>query len=368
MDQRPRQVETVVINRRFWDGRRVFITGHTGFKGGWMTLLLASLGAKLSGFALAPESDRGVFNAARLAGDDLDHRIGDIRDFARLKEAVSEARPDVVIHMAAQSLVRLSYREPVETYATNVMGTVHLLEAAREVPGIEAVLIVTSDKCYENVGRDWSFRENDPLGGHDPYSSSKGCAELVTSAYRRSFFNAEDSPRVASARAGNVIGGGDWALDRLVPDAIRAFSAGEPLIIRNPAAVRPWQHVLDPLLGYLKLAEHLVQGGMPFAEAWNFGPSAASEVPVEMVAGGLQRRWGNAARWDHEAGHHPHEAAYLRLDCAKAQGRLSWRPLIGLDQALDLTVDWYKEQLQGADMRAISLRQIELVLRPFCGI
>jgi CDP-glucose 4,6-dehydratase len=360
-------MENVVINRSFWDGRRVFMTGHTGFKGGWMTLLLSSLGAKVVGLALPPDSNNGVFNAARMAGD-LNHQIGDIRDFARLKNAVSEARPDVVIHMAAQSLVRLSYQEPVDTYATNVMGTVHLLEAVRGLSSIQAVVIVTSDKCYENVEWDRGYRENDHLGGHDPYSNSKGCAELVTSAYRRSFFNAEDSAWVASARAGNVIGGGDWALDRLVPDAIRAFSIGEPLIIRNPAAIRPWQHVLDPLLGYLLLAEHLVKGGIPFAGAWNFGPSTESEVPVEIVVNGLVRRWGNTARWEHKGGHYPHEAAYLKLDCSKARGRLSWRPLIGLDQALDLTVDWYKEQLRGSDMRAVSLRHIDLVLRPFSGI
>jgi CDP-glucose 4,6-dehydratase len=361
-------MENVVIDRSFWDGRRVFMTGHTGFKGGWMTLLLSSLGAKLFGLALPPDSDKGVFNAARMPGDDLDHQIGDIRDIARLKNAVGDARPDVVIHMAAQSLVRFSYDNPVDTYATNVMGTVHLLEAVRGLSTVQAVVVVTSDKCYENVEWDRGCREDDHLGGYDPYSNSKGCAELVTSAYRRSFFDAEDSARVASVRAGNVIGGGDWALDRLVPDAIRAFSVGERLVLRNPAAVRPWQHVLDPLLGYLLLAEHLVNGGIPFAGAWNFGPSTESEVPVERVVNGLMRRWGTTAQWEHKGGRHPHEAAYLKLDCAKARSRLSWRPLIGLDQALDLTVDWYKEQLQGADMRAVSLRQIDLVLGPFSGI
>jgi CDP-glucose 4,6-dehydratase len=354
-------MEGLVIDSGFWGGRRVFVTGHTGFKGAWLCLLLKSLGAKVSGFAHAPESERGVFCVAGVA-DDIQHRIGDIREFSGLRDALRDANPDVVIHMAAQALVRPSYADPVETYATNVMGTVHLLEAARQVPHLQAVVVVTSDKCYENVGSAEGYRETDHLGGHDPYSSSKGCAEIVASAYRRSFFHEKAAARVASVRAGNVIGGGDWAQDRLVPDAMRAFSGDHTLLIRNPGALRPWQYVLDPVLGYLLLAERLVRDGAAFAEAWNFGPAAASEVAVERVVRGLVDRWGGSARWEAGAGRHPHEAAYLRLDCSKATERLAWRPLIGLEPALELTVDWYKAQQRGADMREFTLHQIQTIL------
>lgn len=350
-----------MIDQAFWKGRRVFLTGHTGFKGAWMVLLLRSLGAEVSGFALPSDSKQGLFETAGIVND-LDHRIGDIRDLGAVQAAITEARPSLVIHMAAQSLVRTSYDEPIETYATNVMGTVHVLDVVRRTPGIEAVVVVTSDKCYENPGLARSFRESDAMGGHDPYSSSKGCTELVTAAYRDSFFRGPASVQVASARAGNVIGGGDWARDRLVPDMMRAFMANETVRIRYPAAIRPWQHVLDPLLGYLTLAQHLIQGVGDFAEGWNFGPGTESEVPVSTLLEQLARHWGPGVRWQLDQGEHPHEAAYLKLDCSKAQMRLGWRPLIGLDLALQMTCDWYRAMVDGRNMRDLSMRQIAGVM------
>jgi len=354
-------MENMVIDRDFWNGRRVFLTGHTGFKGAWAALVLRSLGAKVSGYALAPEHDNGIFVAAGVA-QDLSHEIGDVRDFLSLSDSIATARPEIVLHMAAQALVRRSYAQPVETFATNVMGTVHVLEAVRQVDSIRAVVVVTSDKCYENTGQRPGYVETDRVGGADPYSNSKGCAELVTESYRRSFLSAKAAPAIASARAGNVIGGGDWAQDRLVPDAVRAFGAGKPLRLRNPHAVRPWQHVLDPVLGYLRLAQLLFTRGQDFAEGWNFGPSAASEVSVGTVVDRLKRLWGDGARWEQDGGEHPHEAAYLRLDCAKARGRLGWQPALALDDGLSLSVEWYKQSSRSADMRAISLAQIDGVL------
>jgi CDP-glucose 4,6-dehydratase len=361
MAKRQCEVESLVIDQAFWKRRRVFLTGHTGFKGSWMVLLLRSLGAEVTGFALPPHSKQGLFEIAGVA-DDVDHRIGDIRDLGALQAAVTEARASLVIHMAAQSLVRTSYDEPIETYATNVMGTVHVLDVVRRTPGIEAVVIVTSDKCYENAGLERSFRESDAMGGHDPYSSSKGCAELVTAAYRDSFFQAPASVRVASVRAGNVIGGGDWARDRLVPDMMRAFMADETVRIRYPTAIRPWQHVLDPLLGYLTLVQHLVEGTDDFAEGWNFGPGAESEVPVSTLVKQLAQYWGPGARWQFDQGVHPHEAAYLKLDCSKARTKIGWRPLVGFDVGLQMTCDWYRALAEGNDMRDLSMRQIASVM------
>jgi len=364
MVDRQGAVEDVVIEPDFWRGRRVFLTGHTGFKGGWTALVLRSLGAEVTGFALAPEQPDGIFSAAHVV-EDVEHKIGDIRDARTLDAAISEAQPEIVIHMAAQSLVRASYLEPVATYATNVMGTVHVLEAARHSPSMRAVVVVTSDKCYENLGHGRPYKEGEPLGGHDPYSNSKACAELVTDAYRRSFFTKAATGNVlavASARAGNVIGGGDWAHDRLVPDAMRAFRARQPLRIRNPGHIRPWQHVLDPVLGYLLLAEHLVRRGAETQGAWNFGPSAASEVPVSVIVENLVRLWGGDARWERDGGEHPYEAPALKLDAAKASEQLKWRPVLGLQDALSATMTWYRAQHEGRDMRKVTLEQIEGVM------
>lgn len=348
-----------MINPTFWKDRRVFLTGHTGFKGSWMSLLLSIMHAEIYGYALSPEHDDGLFVSAKLA-DDTHHEIGDICDLGSISKSLERAKPQVVIHMAAQSLVRLSYDEPVSTYQTNVMGTVNLLEAVRRTPGVEAVIIVTSDKCYENNGWVWGYRELDRLGGYDPYSNSKACAELVTDAYRRSFFGGSDNPRIATVRAGNVVGGGDWARDRLVPDAMRAFRSGQSLNIRNPLAIRPWQHVLDPLIGYLHLAERLsTTNDDNLADGWNFGPSNSDNVSVEHIANKLVKLWGGEASWNRDPAEHPHEARSLKLDCSKANTNLGWRPVIDLNDALQLVVDWYKAQMSRQDMREITTHQIQ---------
>ena len=347
----------MVIDRSFWRGRRVFLTGHTGFKGAWLSLMLRELGAEVSGYALAPENDQSLFSLAGIERD-LHHTLGDVRDLGALRQAMQKARPEIVLHMAAQSLVRPSYEDPVTTYSTNVMGTVNLLEAVRQTPSVSATVIVTSDKCYENSGLNQAFREIDRLGGDDPYSNSKGCAELVTAAYRKSYFPAGGFRHVASARAGNVIGGGDWAVDRLVPDAIRAFLAGNTLSIRSPDAIRPWQHVIDPLMGYMALAQQLTSRGAAVAEGWNFGPGAESDLPVRNIVDGLVQRWGGDARWSIDRAQHPHEAAYLRLDCVKAHVGLGWTPSLSISQALDLTVEWYRVYEKRGDVRAASVSQI----------
>jgi CDP-glucose 4,6-dehydratase len=344
---------------RFWAGRSVLVTGHTGFKGAWLSLWLARLGARVTGFALAPETEPSLFALAGV-GDRVASRIGDVRDLAALSACVAEARPEVVLHLAAQALVRPSYADPVGTYAANVMGTVHLLEAVRACPEVAAVVIVTSDKAYENREWHWPYREDEAMGGRDPYSNSKGCAELVTSAYRASFFGEGGHPaHIASARAGNVIGGGDWSADRLVPDAVRAFGRGEAVEIRAPGAVRPWQHVLEPLSGYLRLAELLAgPEGAAFAEAWNFGPADADCRPVAEVVAGLARGWGGDASWRLSPGPHPHEATFLKVDASKARARLGWDRRLGLAQALAWTGAWYRAQAEGADAAALTLDQI----------
>lgn len=349
-----------MIDPAFWRGKKVFLTGHTGFKGAWASLVLRRLGAIVYGYALPPTHQSALFVTARLA-DEVMHRESDIRDLSTLRTAIAEAEPDIVIHMAAQALVRPSYEEPVDTFATNVMGTVHVLEAARQLRKVRVILNVTSDKCYENNGAGIAFSEGDRLGGADPYSNSKACAELVTHSYRHSFFNTPGSVRVATARAGNVFGGGDWARDRLVPDAMQAFLDGRALRIRNPNSVRPWQHALDPVLGYLTLVERLA-GDDRFIGGWNFGPDAASEVPVGTVVECLIDLWGDGARWTAEAGPQPHEAAYLRLDCAKARSELGWAPRLDLAQGLRLTVDWYKALREGRDLRKVSLDQLDEVV------
>jgi len=349
------------MNSEFWAGKRVFLTGHTGFKGSWLSLWLQSLGAELTGFSLAPPTQPSLFEMARI-GDGMHSIIGDIRDLAGLREAMVEAKPEIVIHMAAQPLVRYSYENPVETYATNVMGTVHLFEAVRATPSVKAVVNITTDKCYENREWAWGYRENEPMGGYDPYSNSKGCAELVTSAYRSSYFNPLDYSKhgvaLASVRAGNVIGGGDWAQDRLIPDIISAFSEGRPVVIRSPHAIRPWQHVLEPLRGYLMLAERLYSDGVAYAEGWNFGPNEADVKSVEWIVGTLAEQWGNDANWTLDQSTHPHEATYLKLDISKARSRLGWQPALALSQSLQMIVDWYRDYKNKADMRYAVLEQI----------
>lgn len=346
-----------MIQRGFWAGKRVLLTGHTGFKGSWLALWLSAMGARVAGYALAPSTRPSLWQFIEHSG--IASTIADVRDQRALLDACADFRPEIVLHLAAQALVRASYADPVGTYATNVMGTVHLLEAVRRTPGVRAVVVVTSDKCYENREWVWGYRESEPMGGRDPYSNSKGCAELVTAAYRASFFDHLGGVAVASARAGNVIGGGDWAADRIVPDMIRAATAGEPVRIRNPNAVRPWQHVLEPLSGYLQLAERLYGASAEHAEGWNFGPTDDDAVPVATIVSTVARLWGPSMTWSADAGPHPHEAHYLKLDSSKARSRLGWRPRLGLVSALEWTVEWYKNHSKGDDAVALTLAQIE---------
>lgn len=345
------------MNREFWCGKKVFLTGHTGFKGGWLALWLADMGAEVHGYALNPPTSPALFHVAVVAGRMGSSVIADIRDGERLAQAVREAAPDVVFHLAAQPLVRHSYKAPVETYAVNVMGTVNLLEAVRQCPGIKAVVNVTTDKCYENREWVWAYREHEAMGGHDPYSSSKACSELVTASYRNSFL-AQQQVQIATARAGNVIGGGDWAEDRLLPDFLRALDAGRELVIRSPAATRPWQHVLEPLSGYLKLAEQLVLQGSDVAEAWNFGPNELDARPVRWIVDSLCSRIPGAA-WRCDKAPQLHEAGSLKLDSAKAKAILGWAPRWNLAKALEMTVDWHQAWKRGEDMAAVSLAQIQ---------
>ena len=346
------------LDHAFWDQRRVFLTGHTGFKGGWLSLWLQRLGADLTGYALAPPTDPSMFETARV-DEGMRSYHGDVRDLQQLVDRIAEHRPEIVIHMAAQALVRHSYQEPVTTYETNVMGTVNVLEAVRKTPAVKAVLIVTSDKCYENREWLWGYRESEALGGHDPYSSSKACAEIVSAAYRNSFFSSPGATAVASARAGNVIGGGDWAPDRLVPDIMRCCLQDQAPLIRNPGSVRPWQHVLEPLSGYLTLVERLYASGSTFAEAWNFGPHPEACREVGWVVDYLTRRWNGAAGWSADRTAHPHEANLLKLDPAKAIARLGWKPHLDLETALDWTCDWYRNAADPDRARAITFEQID---------
>ena len=345
------------VDPAFWQDRRVLITGHTGFKGSWLTLWLQSLGARVTGISRDVPTTPSLFESARV-GEGIDDVRIDIRDFEALRQAVAAAQPEIVIHMAAQSLVRLSFEAPRETYETNVMGTVNLLEAVRASDGVRAVVNVTSDKCYDNREWDWGYREDEPMGGHDPYSNSKGCAELVTDALRRSFFSRPDSARIASARAGNVIGGGDWAVDRLVPDIMRGVLDGEPIRIRNPHSIRPWQHVLNPLSGYLVLAEALA-GSADVARGWNFGPAEEDARPVSWIVERIDERWDGDLSWSTDDGPHPHEARYLKLDSSRARAHLSWRPAWNLEQGLDAVVAWYRALRDAEDLRAVTVGQIE---------
>jgi CDP-glucose 4,6-dehydratase len=353
----PRALEDLAVTPEFWRGRRVFVTGHTGFKGGWLSLWLQSLGAEVHGYALAPPTKPSIFEVARVGEGMASSTIADIRDAEAFAGAMQAARPEIVFHLAAQPLVRHSYAAPVETYATNVMGTVHLLEAIRATPGVRAVVNITTDKCYENREWVWGYREDEAMGGHDPYSSSKACAELVTSAYRRSFLAAA-GVALASARAGNVIGGGDWAADRLVPDILRAFEQARPVSIRNPGSIRPWQHVIEPLCGYLTLAERLRRDGAAHAEGWNFGPKDDDARPVQWIVGRLAGIWGEGAGWTADDGPHPHEAHYLKLDISKARTKLGWQPRWDLGEALVRVVEWHRAWRGGADMKATTLQQL----------
>lgn len=355
-------MEGLDLRPDFWRGKRVFLTGHTGFKGGWMSLWLQNLGAKLTGFALPAPTSPSLFEEAHV-GSGMRSIIGDIRDLAALQKAFQSDQPEIVIHMAAQPLVRYSYQNPVETYSTNVMGTVNVLEAVRTTLGVKAVVNITTDKCYENREWAWGYRENEPMGGYDPYSNSKGCAELVSSAYRSSFFNADNYLRhgvaLATARAGNVIGGGDWAQDRLVPDILAAFEQGKQADIRNPNAIRPWQHVLEPLRGYLTLAEHLFDDGSSFAEGWNFGPNEEDAKSVGWIVQQMAEMWGGKASWHIDTEEYPHEASYLKLDISKARSRLGWHPALRLNHALQRTIDWAQQRRAGANMHETTLAQIQ---------
>jgi CDP-glucose 4,6-dehydratase len=344
------------IDRTFWKERRVLVTGHTGFKGSWLCLWLQQLGARVTGYALAPDADGSLFADADV-GRSMDSVIGDVRDFDELCRTVERARPDVVFHLAAQPLVRVSYEQPVETFAVNVMGTVHVLEALRRKAGVRAVVAVTTDKVYQNIELLRGYSEDDRLGGYDPYAASKACAELAVSSYRRSFSGC--SP-VATARAGNVIGGGDRACDRLLPDVLGAFAVGRKPLIRSPQAVRPWQHAMDPLCGYLMLAQKLAQDPEAYSSAWNFGPDEASHVTVRQLLEMLVALWDGPADWECAGGTHPHETSCLRLDSSRARAKLGWHPVWTLSTAVELTVTWWKVEQAGADLRAETLRQIRL--------
>jgi CDP-glucose 4,6-dehydratase len=350
-----------MLNKKFWKGRKVFVTGHTGFKGSWLSLWLESLGADATGFALDPPTDPSLFAQANIAKSIRSLR-GDIRDYDGLKAAIAEYKPEVILHMAAQSVVRRGYEDPIDTYSSNVMGTVNLLEAVRQLHQPCAIVNVTSDKCYDNREWIWGYRENEPMGGRDPYSNSKGCAELVTTAYRESFFPPKEigghGVALGSARAGNAIGGGDWTCNQLIPDIMRAFLAEKPCLIRNPLAYRPWQFLLEPLRGYLLLAEKLTEDGATFSEGWNFGPRDDDAKPVGWISDQLVKLWGEKASWEKDPGTHQHEAHALKLDASKAKNLLGWHPVLPLDEALGWIVEWYRAFKRNQDLLAVTRSQI----------
>jgi CDP-glucose 4,6-dehydratase len=345
-----------MIDSDFWQGKRVFLTGHTGFKGSWLSLWLVSLGATVKGYALNPPTIPSLYNEAKI-NTVIDSQIADIRDQETLYKSMVDFNPDILIHMAAQPLVKYSYKEPIETYEVNVIGTAKVLEVARSCVKLKAIVNITTDKCYENKEIDKSYKEDDPMGGYDPYSSSKGCAELVTSSYRRSFLQ-EQGVFLASARAGNVIGGGDWAENRLIPDILRSFEKGESVIIRNPKATRPWQHVLEPLSGYLVLAQRLYCSQEEYAESWNFGPNEEDVKPVEWILNKMISKWPNSS-WKMDKCQHPHEASFLKLNILKAESKLKWKPTWTLNQALEEVINWHRLWLDGEDMRFICLNEIK---------
>lgn len=351
------EIKSATVSRKFWKSKKVFLTGHTGFKGSWMSIWLQSMGAIVKGYSLDPVTTPSLYYEA-CVGENMESEIGDIRNLAQISNSIKDFNPDVLIHMAAQPLVRESYVDPVLTYTTNVIGTVNVLEAARNCNKLKAIISVTTDKCYENKEWNKGYKETDPMGGYDPYSSSKGCAELVTSAYRRSFFSTQNSASLASARAGNVIGGGDWSNDRLLPDILKAFENSEPVIIRNPSSTRPWQHVLEPISGYLVLAEMLYEFGDDYAEAWNFGPKDESCKPVSWVLDKMVNLWGESASWKLDKNDNPHEAGLLKLNCSKALKRLKWKSVLDLEDALKLTINWHQNFLNGNDLVDECLNQI----------
>jgi CDP-glucose 4,6-dehydratase len=350
-----------VIDKNFWKDKKVFLTGHTGFKGSWLSLWLQVMEADVLGYALEPPTEPSLFNTANVE-EGMKSVIGDIRDYDLLYKTISDFKPEIVIHMAAQPLVRLSYDMPVETYDTNVMGTVKLLDCIRKIGGIKAIVNVTSDKCYENKEWPWGYREDEPKGGYDPYSNSKGCAELVADAFRKSYFNPKDYDKhgcgLASVRAGNVIGGGDWALDRLIPDMLSAFEIKKAVNIRSPHAIRPWQHVLEPLSGYLLTAQNIYEHGSDYAEGWNFGPADDDAKPVQWIVDKLVDVWGEGAKWTLDKEPQPHEAHYLKLDCSKAKMRMQWQPIWSLETTLNKIVVWHKAWLAGEDMKKHTLNEI----------
>jgi len=343
-----------MVEQSFWQGKRVFITGHTGFKGSWLSLWLYSLGAQVKGYALLPPTSPSLFDEAKV--DSLiDSQIGDIRDQNILHESMIKFNPDILIHMAAQPLVRYSYDAPIETYEVNVIGTAKVLEVARSCLNLKAIVNITTDKCYENDGRSEGYKEDDPMGGHDPYSSSKGCAELVTSAYRRSFLQ-DKSIGLASVRAGNVIGGGDWADDRLIPDILRSFEKNESVVIRNPKATRPWQHVLEPLSGYLVLAQKMYYDQNKYAEGWNFGPNETDVKPVGWILDKMIAKWPNSS-WELDSSTNPHEADFLQLDISKAESKLGWKPIWDLSHTLEKIINWQQAWINKKDMQAVCLSE-----------
>lgn len=350
-----------MINKNFWNGKKVLVTGHTGFKGSWISLWLTYMGARVTGYALNPPTNPNLFELCKI-NELVDSVIGDVRDLDTLTKTVVEAKPEIVIHMAAQPLVRESYKNPVLTYGSNVMGTVNVLEAVRHCNCVKAVVNVTTDKCYENENWVWGYRENDSLGGYDPYSNSKACSEMVTACYRNSFFSVSEyhihGVGLASARAGNVIGGGDWAVDRLVPDCVRSLIDKKTITIRNPKAVRPWQHVLEPLSGYLLLAQKLYENGPEYAEGWNFGPEDIDAKSVQWVVEKLCSKWGQGAGFEVERGPHPYEAHYLKLDISKAKNLLQWQPRWHLETAIDKVIEWTLAYINNLNLRDIVLNQI----------
>ncbi len=345
------------VNKSFWNNKKVFITGHTGFKGSWITLWLMNMGSIVKGFALVPNTIPSLFNQLNLKKE-INSTTGDIRDLKNLTNSMVNFNPDILIHMAAQPLVRFSYQEPIQTYTTNVIGTANVLEASRKCKNLKSIISVTSDKCYENREITRGYKENEAMGGHDPYSSSKGCAELVTSAYKRSFFNCSNSASIASVRAGNVIAGGDWSKDRLIPDIIRAFEKSEKVVVRNPNSIRPWQHVLEPLSGYLVLAEKLYLYGDQFSGGWNFGPNDEDCKSVRWILDEMVHLWGDNVGWCLDNNDNPHESTFLKLDCSKAKRLLKWEPKLNLEQTLSSIVEWHKVFSFGGNIKEQCIKEI----------